>query len=455
MRVQLVVKNATIVSSAGSRRGHLVVDRGIVVGVSERDEGLPEANTLIDGSGLHVLPGLVDPDVKFREPGLEYKEGWDTGSRAAVCGGITTVVDMPNPVEPVCTVKGFEAKLSAARGRSYCNYAVMATISHAQLDEIPRLADAGVCGFRCVLSAVYGPIPVISSGQILDAFRAVAQTGLRCGVIPETKEIIEHFRSRVRAQGRSDGAAWRDARPPAAEVEGIARALALSEFTDVKLVISTVASHESIPWIRRAKTEGRVDLLAETKPHYCVVDGRIMDSERLGTLLTMYPPLRERENADAILSALADGTIDALGTDHSPHTREEKHYQDRMNGLWDASPGWPGLETTVSLMLSAVNEGRLSIERYVGCHSEAPARAWGLWPRKGNLSPGADADVTIVDLRKKGVFDERTLHSRHPFTPFHGRPFTGAPAYTIIAGQVVARDGEIVCREPFGRFEAP
>lgn len=453
MQVQLLVKNGTIVSPGASRRAHLIVDGGRVLGIVEEQAGLPEARTVIDATGLHVLPGLVDPDVKFREPGLEYKEGWETGSRAAVCGGITTVVDMPNPVVTVLDAEELHAKLRVADGRSFCNYALMASLSPFRLHEVSRLAEAGVCGFRCLLPAAFGPVPVMSSGQILDAFRAVAETGLRCSVLPDTRDIIEHAKAAVRAAGRVDAAGWRDARPPVAEVEGIARSLALAEFTGVKLSIATVAAHQSVAWIRRAKEEGRVDLMAETKPHYCVVDGAIMDSEKLGTMLTMLPPVRTRDHADAILAALADGTIDALGTDHSPHTHAEKRYHDRMTALWDASPGWPGLETTVSLMLTAVNEGRLTIEGYARCHSEAPARAWGLWPRKGRLTAGADADITIVDLKKKGSFDERKMHSRHPLSPFHGRPFAGAPVYTVIAGNIVARNGEVVSDVPTGRFE--
>jgi dihydroorotase len=453
MAVQLLVKNGSIVSPSGTRRGHIVADRGVIHAVLESDGDLPEAETVIDAVGLHVLPGLVDPDVKFREPGLEYKEGWHYGSTAAVCGGITTVIEMPNPAVPIRNVDEFNAKLHAASGRSFCHYAVMATLSYADLNQVARLAEAGVCGYRCLLPGPFGPVTLMNS--ILDALRAVAETGLRCGVLPDSHDIIKHARDRVRAAGRHDGSAWRDARPPEAEVEGIARVLALGEFARVKLAISTVAARQSIPWIRRAKDDARLDLTCETKPHYCVVDGTVMDTERLGTMLAMQPPVRTLDHADAILRALSDGTIDALGTDHSPHTRAEKHYDDRMNGLWAASPGWPGLETTVSLMLTAVNEGRLSIERYAQAHSEAPARAWGLWPRKGRLGPGADADITIVDLGRRGAFDERRMHSRHPLSPFHGRAFVGAPVATIISGELIMRDGELVAREPRGRFERP
>jgi dihydroorotase len=432
----------------------VVVDAGKVADILEPGAVLPEARELIDAEELHVLPGLVDPDVKFREPGQEYKEDWRTGSNAAVCGGITTVIEMPNPVVPVRNVEELQAKLSAVAGRSRCNYALTAMLSHADLDQVPGLADAGVCGFRCLLPSQFGPVPLMSSGEILDAMQAVAATGIRIGVVPDTADIIRHARDRVIAEGRVDGAAWRDARPPEAEVEGIARMLALAGFAGAKLAISVVAAKQSVPWIRRAKEDGRIDLVAETKPHYCVVDGTTIDTEQLGSMLTMSPPVRTLDHADAVLAALADGTIDALGTDHSPHTFEEKHYRDRMNGIWRAHPGWPGLETTVSLMLTAVNEGRLTIERYAEAHSEAPARAWGLWPRKGQLARGADGDVTIVDLCKRGVFDETKMHSRFPMSPFHGRAFVGAPVCAIVAGEVVARNGDVVAGAPLGRFVA-
>ncbi|WP_329251430.1 dihydroorotase family protein [Actinoallomurus sp. NBC_01490] len=452
--MQLAVVNGTVVSPEGSRRGHVLVDDGTVVDVVTRDGDVPAARTVVDATGLFVLPGLVDPDVNFREPGLEYKEGWLTGSAAAVCGGVTTVMDMPNTGRPTVDTESLDAKLAAAKGRSYCDYAIKASLVPGNVEEIPRLADAGVCGFRFSMAGTVGAIPALTSGEILDAWHVVAGTGLRCGVHPETREILEHLRRRLELAGRRDPAAAREARPPVAEVEGIARSLALAEATGVRLAFYHVSTAPSIDWVRRAKADGRVDVVAETNPHYCVVDGEDMD-RGLGTMLTMHPPVRTREHADATLAALADGTIDVLGTDHSPHTHEEKRYADRMTDIWAATPGWPGLETTVSLMLTAVHEGRLSLERYAYCQSEGPARAWGLWPRKGNLKPGADADITVVDLDRRGEFDESRLHSRHRLTPFHGRAYTGATAYTIVGGEVTARDGELVAEAPMGRFVRP
>lgn len=452
--MQLVVANGTVVSPAGSRRAHVLVDDGTVVDVVERDDAVPGADTVVDATGLHVLPGLVDPDVNFREPGLEYKEGWLTGSAAAVCGGFTTVMDMPNTGRPTVDADSLDAKLAAAKGRSYCDYAVKASLVPGNAPEIPTLAEAGVCGFRFSLAGTAGAIPGLCSGQILDAWQVAADTGLRCGVHPETREVVDHLRDRLRAAGRTDPAAWREARPPVAEVEGIARALALAEATGVRLALYHVSAAPSVDWVRRAKEGGHVDLVAETNPHYCVVDGEDMD-HGLGTMLTMHPPVRTRDHADATLAALADGTVDVLGTDHSPHTHEEKRYADRMADIWAATPGWPGLETSVSLMLTAVHDGRLSLERYAYCQSEGPARAWNLWPRKGSLRPGADGDITVVDLERRGTFDEATLHSRHRLSPFHGRPYTGAPVCTVVGGQIVARDGELVAETPRGRFTSP
>lgn len=452
--MQLVVKNGTVVSPAGSRRGHVVVDGGVVVDVLDRDADVPAARSVVDAEGLHVLPGLVDPDVNFREPGLTYKEGWDTGSRAAVCGGVTTVLDMPNTGSPTCDVETLDAKLAAAKDRSFCDYAVKAALTPTNLDQVPLLADAGVCGFRFSLAGTVGAIEGLTSGQIVDAWQLVAETGLRCGVHPETREIVQHHTARLRELGRRDPAAWREGRPPVAEVEGIARSLAMAEATGVRLALYHVSAAQSVDWVRRAKQDDRVDLVAETNPHYCVVDGTELE-RGLGSMLTMHPPVRTLDHADAVLDALEDGTVDVLGTDHSPHTHEEKRYDDRTSDIWTATPGWPGLETTVSLMLTAVSAGRLSIERYVACQSEGPARAWGLWPRKGNLSPGADADITVVDLDRRGTFDERTLHSRHKLTPFHGRTFTGAPVYTVVGGVLTAAHGEVVTDTPAGRFVRP
>lgn len=455
MSVQMLIKNGSIVSPSSTVRGHLVIDGGKVQELVLRDGGLPEAGTEIDAAGLHVLPGLIDPHVHFRSPGLEHKEEFATGSAAAVAGGITTVVDMPNVIPPTATVDALDAKLECARGNSHCDFAIYAVLVEGSGPHIRPLADAGVCGYKLFMGETTGNIPPPSDGEIIDQWREVAETGLRSGVHAEDNSILFYLRDKLRNEGRTDPLAFLESRPPVAEAEAIQRAILFAGEAGAKLMIHHLSSKQGLEILRRAKADGRVDVRGETGPHYLLFDGRDMVRMRLGSLLRMNPPVRESEHGAALFEGLLDGTIDVIGTDHSPHTRDEKCYDDRMGDIWRAASGWPGVETNVPLMLTVVNEGRMSLNQYVRLQAENPARCWNLYPRKGTLAPGADADVTIVDMNKTGVIDESRLHSKNKLSPWHGWNVKGMPVYTIVRGMVAARDGAPVDGPRLGEFVRP
>lgn len=452
MSVDLIVKNGTIVSPAASYRAHVLVKDGKLLELKVRDE-LPDAKRVIDATGLHVLPGLIDPHVHFRVPGLDYKEDFDTGSRAAAAGGITTIIDMPNVVPPTSNVEGFHAKVACAQGMSYVDYGIYAVIVEGNSGEILALADAGVVGYKIFLGETVGNIPAPQDGEIIDAWRIMAQTGLRCGVHAEDNGIILYLRKKLQAQGRKDPLAHLESRPAVAEAEAISRAILFAREAKSKLMIYHMSAAEGVDLVRRGKEQG-VDVMGETGPHYLIMEGQDMVRMSLGSMLKMNPPVRSREHAEALWRALLDGTIEVIGTDHSPHTREEKMFDDRMGDIWKAIPGWPGVETNVPLMLTQVNAGRMSLNQYVKVQAEGPARAWNLWPRKGNLGRGADGDITIVDMRKEGTIDQDRLHSKNKLTPFHGFHVKGLPAYTIVRGNVVMENGEVVGK-PRGELQKP
>jgi len=452
MPVDLIVKNGTIVTPLSSRRGHVLINDGQILDILVGDAP-PSAREVIDASGLHVLPGLIDPHVHFRAPGLEYKEDFDTGSQAAACGGITTVLDMPNVVPPTSDVEGFDAKVACAQGRSYVDYGIYAVIVEGNLDQILPLADAGVVGYKIFLGETVGNIPAPQDGEILDAWRIMAGTGLRSGVHAEDNGIILYLRKKLQAQGRKDPLAHLESRPSVAEAEAISRAILFAREAKSKLMIHHMSAAEGVVLVRQGKESG-VDVMAETGPHYLILEGGDMVQMGLGTLMKMNPPIRSREHGEALWRGLLDGTIEVLATDHSPHTAEEKMAENPMEDIWKAVAGMPGVETSVPLMLTQVNAGRLSLNQYVKVQAEGPARAWNLWPRKGNLGRGADGDLTIVDMGKEGVIDRHRLHSKSKATPFHGFRVKGMPVSTIVRGHVVMKDGEVY-GAPVGRLERP
>lgn len=443
MPVQMLIKNGTIVSPISSMRGHLVIDDGKVVEIIFRDGDLPEAETTIDAEGLHVLPGLIDPHVHFRVPGLDYKEDFNTGSQAAVAGGISTVIDMPNVKPPTSDLESLEMKLDCSRGNSYCDYGIYAVLIDGSGPKIHPLAEAGVCGYKIFMGDTIGSIEPPADGEIIEQWRIMAETGLRCGVHAEDNSILFYLRDKLQAEGRKDPLAFLESRPAVAEVEAIQRAILFAREAGSKLMIYHMSSKEGVEVLRRTKAEGIVDVKGETGPHYFLFEGEDMVRKGLGSLIRMNPPVRSADHGEEIFRGLLDGTIDVIGTDHSPHTREEKMYDDRMGDIWKSTSGWPGVETNVPVMLSLVNEGRLSLNQYVKLQSEGPARAWNLYPRKGNLGIGADGDVTIVDMNKPGVIDENKLHTKNKLSPWHGWEVTAQPVYTIVRGEIKMKDGEI------------
>ena len=453
MPVDLLIKNGTIVTPLAAYRGHLVIHGGKVLDILLRDGDLPEARQVVDATGLHVLPGLIDPHVHFREPGFEYKEDWITGSMAAAAGGITTVIDMPNVNPPTRDVHALQLKLERARGRSYVDYALYAVIAGGGTEDILPLAEAGVCGFKVFLGETVGDIPPPSDGELIEAWKAVSSTGLRCGVHAENTSIIRYLRARLQEQGRKDPLAHVESRPPVAEAEAIQRAILFAREAKSKLMIHHLSSREGVELVRWGKSLG-VDVMAETCPHYLLFEDQDMTRMGLGSLLKINPPVRSREHGEALWEGLRSGVVEVIGTDHSPHTPEEKMEDARFEDIWKAMPGWPGVETGVPLMLTQVNAGRLTLNQYVKLQAEGPARAWNLWPRKGNLNRGADGDVTVVDMRRSGIIDRDRLHSKSKVTPFHGFHVQGMPVYTIVRGHIVMHDGQIV-GSPIGEFVKP
>jgi dihydroorotase (multifunctional complex type) len=322
------------------------------------------------------------------------------------------------------------------------DFGIYAVIVEGNMDQILPLAEAGVVGYKIFLGETVGNIPAPQDGEIIDAWRIVAQTGLRCGVHAEDNGIILYLRKKLQAQGRKDPLAHLESRPPVAEAEAISRAILFAREARSKLMIHHMSAAEGVELVRRGK-DGGIDVMGETGPHYLIMEGEDMVRRGLGSLLKMNPPIRSKEHGEALWRGLLGGTIEVIGTDHSPHTPEEKMADDPMGDIWKAIPGCLGVETNVPLMLTQVNAGRMSLNHYVKVQAEGPARAWNLWPRKGNIGRGADGDLTVIDMQRDGTIDKNKLHSKSKVTPFHGFRVKGMPVYTIVRGNVVMKNGEL------------
>jgi len=440
--VDLVIRGGRLVSSTGIISAGIAIEGGVIVAIS-RDDALPDSRETIDATGKYVLPGVIDPHVHFRSPGYEYKEDWASGTAAAACGGVTTVFEMPNSDPPTSTVDALQIKQQIASRDAYVDYGVYGLLGQQNLGDLPGLARHGVIGLKCFMGN--NPIGHIDDGAMLEGLEIAASLGLRVTVHAENATIIERKTGRLRASGRRDPLAHLESRPAVCAVDAVERAVAFAEAAGAQVHIAHEGCKDALPIIRAAKHRG-VAVTAETCPHYLLLTAE--DMHRVGPVLRVNPPVRAAGHAEPLWSGLADGVIDMLATDHAPHAIPEKTADD----IWDCVSGFGGLETAIPLLLTEVNRGRITLEQYVTWSSLAPARVWGLYPRKGVLDVGSDADIVIVDLAREATIRADRFQSKSKITPFEGFRTKGQPVCTIVRGRVVMRDGALEGRPGWGRL---
>ncbi|MCX5496151.1 allantoinase AllB [Kaistia dalseonensis] len=446
--VDIVLADGRIVNENGTIAASIAISGGKIVAIGE-DRLMPPARERISVAGKHILPGAIDVHVHFRDPGMPHKEDWATGSAAAAVGGVTTVFDMPNTLPPTDTLESFQLKLAAAKSKSIVDFGLYGLLGEHNLGQLPELAEAGAMGFKLFLGNTTGDLPCPSDGAVLEGFEILAELGLRCSIHAENSPILFWRQNKLKAAGRDDVLAHLAARTDVVAVEALNRACTLAEWTGARIHIVHESSARSIPFIRFWKERG-VDLTVETLPQYLYLSAEEM-LEPGGEVLRMNPPIREKAQQEPLWQALVDGTIDMISTDHAPHAIDEK-YGPRV---WDLACGFPGVETSMALMLTAVAKGRMSLERYVAIASSAPARAFGLYGRKGVIRPGADADLAIVDLDKRATLSAAALHSRGKVSAYEGMAVKGVPVMTFVRGRLVAQDGEVVAAPGWGELVRP
>ncbi len=447
MPVDLIVTGGTIVTFQGSFAGGVAIDEGKIVAVGSSSV-MPQAERTIDATGLHVLPGIIDGHVHFREPGFEYKEDLHSGSMAAAAGGVTTILDMPNVNPPTADAASFQLKLGKAKEKSIVDFGIFGVVMPTNVDKIQELAAQGAIGYKIFMGETVGNLPSPDDWELVIAFKEIAKTGLRVGVHAENRAITTHLVNQFKAEGRVDPIAHLESRPSISEAEAITRAITFTRPYGTKLHIFHMSSEEGVQIMREAKEKG-VPVTAETGPHYLLVDGQMI--QKLGPLLKMNPPVRSGTHSKALWEGLKSGAVDMIATDHSPHTKEEKF----RPSIWEAIAGWPGVETMVPLILDEVNNGRLTLNEMVRYMNENPARVWSMYPQKGSLAIGSDGDLTVVDLRVQSTIKAENLHSKNKLTPFDGWKVKGVPVYSIVGGRVVMEKGVVHEDAGRGKFVTP
>jgi len=419
-------------------KGGLVVNHD---GLGERDVGVKDgritalgslsethAGEVVDVSGLTILPGVIDSQVHFREPGLVHKEDLETGSRAAVMGGTTSVFEMPNTDPLTTNSQRLAEKVAAARNRMFCDFAFYVGGTRENIDDIPDLERLeGSAGIKVFIGSSTGNLLV---DDLPSLSRIIAKISRRAAFHAEDEERLK-ARAHLREEGNpASHPLWRDEE---AALMATQHLVGLAEKHGKRIHVLHISTASEMAYLAQHKEWASV----EATPHHLTLVAPDC-YERLGSYAQMNPPVRDELHRQAIWAGVANGVVDVLGSDHAPHTREEKEapYPKSHSGM-------TGVQTLVPVMLDHVNAGRLSLERFVDLTSHGPQRLFGL-RSKGRIAVGYDGDLTIVDMKRRETITHDWIESRCGWTPYDGKTVTGWPVGTVVRGRRVMWEGEIL-----------
>jgi allantoinase len=455
MTLNLVVAGGSVLQEGELLPLDIAVRDGRVAAIGARDAFAGQSERVLDATGRLVLPGIIDSHFHSRAPSRPDRETFATATAAAACGGVTAIVEMPISEPPTTDGTVVRARAALAVSESYIDvgfYASCATLRRADLDSS---IAAGALAFKAFLQHVppgrereFEGLCLPSNGELLQAFELLADYDLPCAFHAEDEAMLRTLESRLRAAGRRDGPAHAEHRPDYVEAISVGTLLRLAEHFGVHLQVPHVSSRMTVDLIRDAKARG-VRVTAETCPQYLQFDAEAL--VRLGPYAKCNPPFKTPSDVAALWEALADGTIDTVASDHSPFTVAEKECA--WDDIWLGPPGFPGVEVLGPYVIGAALEGRISLRRLEELLWINPARIFGIWPRKGTLQPGADADITLYDPVARGAFDSACFHSK---TKAIGRIWDGVPrrgvvTHTLLRGETVFDGHTLVGRAGAGQ----
>ncbi|HVY44110.1 MAG TPA: dihydroorotase [Hyphomicrobiaceae bacterium] len=422
----VIIKGGTVVNHDGIGQRDVGVIGGRIAAIDRLDPG--QAAEVIDASDLHVLPGVIDSQVHFREPGLEHKEDLETGSRAAVVGGVTAVFEMPNTKPLTISAETLADKVARARHRMFCDFAFYVGGTRETVEDIPALerleASAGI---KVFMGASTGDLLVEDEPSLERIIKAIHR---RAAFHSEDEARLRERAGLRRAGDPSSHPVWRDETAALIATERLVR---LAEKHGKRVHVLHVSTAEEIAFLAEHKGLATV----EVTPHHLTLVAPDCYA-RLGTYAQMNPPVRDESHRRVIWAGVQAGVVDVLGSDHAPHTREEKDHP-----YPESHSGMTGVQTLVPIMLDHVNAGRLTLQRFVDLTSHGPARIFGI-RGKGRLAVGYDADFTIVDMKRTETITNEWIQSRCGWTPYHGATVRGWPVGTFVRGRCVMWNGEIL-----------
>jgi dihydroorotase len=394
-------------------------------------------------NGHLVLPGLIDSHVHLRDQGRAYREDFHTGTAAAAAGGFSLVMDMPNNKPVTMNVQSLKERMKLAEKKVLVNVAFYSAFPET-IKEIKSIAKEGALAFKLFLLEKIGGLNIDDDTAVLRAFNEVKEANVPVAVHAEDKDAFEDKIKRLQNENRNDIDAYLEAHSSDVEAKAVRRIIRLAKKSKAHVHFCHVSSAKGLSMIKKAKGAG-VNITCEVTPHHLLLTSA--DLKRYRNLAVTIPPVRTRRDVESLWSALKQGLIDTLGSDHAPHAMEEK----KPESVWEVKPGIAGLETTLPLMLTQVNRGRLTMAELVRLTSKRPAEIFHLEDR-GSLSEGCYADLVVVDVKREHDIDSSKFYSKAKFSPFDGWKVKGKPVKTFVSGRLVMDDGEIVAKPGTGQI---
>jgi allantoinase len=447
MPYDTVITGGTLVTATEQFQGTIAVEAGQIAAILEPDANV-EATTEIDASGRHVLPGGVDPHVHMMDPGNTDREDFPTGTGAAAAGGITTVGEHHRTEPTVLTAEILNEKREYLGDRARIDYGLLAGGHPENISEVEELEAAGTLAYKSFTCDVHG-VPALQSDTMHELFTEIARVGGISMVHPEDERMLNANEARIREQGRDDGSVIPEWRSKDAEQVAVSTTLQIAKQTGVRFWFAHLSHPELVDQVNRYKDQG-VEVYAETCPHYLYLTEQDVIEDAPYTMFT--PPARTAADRDELWNRLDAGEIDMVNADHAPSTAEQKAAGE--DDVFAAPFGIPGVEFVLPLLLNGVAENRVSIERVVEVFSTNPAKILDLYPTKGSLQVGADADVVLVDLDGKRTVKNEDVIAKCGWSPLEGLTVTGVVERTLVRGQPVFADGEVVGDPGYGEFVA-
>jgi len=444
MKADLAIQGGTVATPSGTFEADVLVENGRIQAIGKL-EGV-QARRKIDAHGLLVMPGAVDGHVHMMDPGYTEREDFTSGTAAAAVGGTTTVIEHHRTEPPVLKAEFFEQKRDILQPKALVDFALMGGAVPDNLHELKAMWDVGAVAFKTFTCALHGVTPM-PAGNLRELFRTLVGFDGITLIHAEEDTILRVNEQLLRESGRKDYMTVSEWRSEDAEIMAIMTAVKLARQTGARAIFAHVSLPESLSVIREARAGG-VKVFAESCPQYFYLS--VDDLAEKGPWVKFAPAVRSPATVEQMWTELELGNVNLLSTDHCPFPKAEK--AEGIEDIWKAPYGIPGIETTVRLLLNGVNQGKVSLERVVRAMCETPARLYGLYPRKGCLLPGADADILLVDMNIKETLSNDTVVSKCGWTPYDGMEVQGKVIKTILRGTVVAENGRPVGEPGYGQF---